>query len=162
MFLTGHISLEKYPGGTWDPSTTSSTGILFQGQDLSKPGLIGSYKLGHNDFWVVYKFQESPHLISHWISQQLINLEFNPLTSQSLSKSFCFSLSVFISLSLYLFYWHERVAFQLVGRLATTLVATKNNVIFSSFFSLFFFFPVVYFSHRRNGWIKKLIVPRVK
>ena len=35
------------------------------------------------------------------------------------------------------------------GRLATTLVATKNE--------FFFFFPVVYFSHRRSAWIKKLI-----
>ena len=37
-------------------------------------------------------------------------------------------------------------------RLATTLVATKNDIIFS-----FLFFPVVYFSHRRRAPIKKLI-----
>ena len=37
------------------------------------------------------------------------------------------------------------------GRLATTLVATKNDIIFFSFF------PVVYFSHRRSARIKKLI-----
>jgi len=42
------------------------------------------------------------------------------------------------------------------GRLATTLVATKNVIIFSFLFS-FLFFPVVYFSHRRSARIKKLI-----
>ena len=43
------------------------------------------------------------------------------------------------------------------GRLATTLVATINDIIFS-FPPLFsFFFSVVYFSHRRSARIKKLI-----
>ena len=41
------------------------------------------------------------------------------------------------------------------GRLATTLVATINVIIFS--FLFFFFFSVVYFSHRRSARIKKLI-----
>ena len=39
------------------------------------------------------------------------------------------------------------------GRLVMTLVATKNDIIFFSFF----LFPVVYFSHRRSAPIKKLI-----
>ena len=45
------------------------------------------------------------------------------------------------------------------GRLATTLVATINVIIFFFFFLFFFsfLFSVVYFSHRRSAWIKKLI-----
>ena len=49
-----------------------------------------------------------------------------------------------------LIYWPERAAFQLVGRLTTTLVATKNDTIFS------FSFPGIYFSHRRSTRIKNL------
>ena len=41
---------------------------------------------------------------------------------------------------------------RLGGRLAMTLVATINVIIF-----FLFFFPVVYFSHRRSARIKKLI-----
>ena len=49
------------------------------------------------------------------------------------------------------------------GRLATTLVATINVIIFffSFLFSLFFFFSVVYFSHRRSARIKKLILRKL-
>merc|ERR1712013_262122 len=45
------------------------------------------------------------------------------------------------------------------GRLAMTLVATINVIIFFFFFLffLFFLFSVVYFSHRRSARIKKLI-----
>ena len=43
---------------------------------------------------------------------------------------------------------------RLGGRLATTLVATINVIIFSLFFS------VVYFSHRRSARIKKLRMPK--
>ena len=43
-----------------------------------------------------------------------------------------------------------QVGWRLGSRLASTLVATKNYIIFS-------FLPLVYFSHRRSARIKKLI-----
>ena len=42
------------------------------------------------------------------------------------------------------------------GRLAMTLVATKNVILFF-FFLFFFLFSVVTFSHRRSAWIKNPI-----
>ena len=45
------------------------------------------------------------------------------------------------------------------GRLATTLVATKNDIIFFSF-SPRFFSSVATFSHRRSDQIKKLILQK--
>ena len=54
------------------------------------------------------------------------------------------------------------------GRLAMTLVATKNNIILFSFIFSFFsylfsflFSPVVYFSHRRSVWITKMYLAKV-
>ena len=46
------------------------------------------------------------------------------------------------------------------GRLAMTLVASINVIIFF-LFSFLFFFPVVYFSHRRSARIKKLILRKL-
>ena len=48
---------------------------------------------------------------------------------------------------------------RLGGRLATTLVVTINNINIFILFSFISsrFSSVVYFSHRRNAWIKKLI-----
>ena len=63
-------------------------------------------------------------------------------------------------------FWHERVAFQRssFGRrrsggslLAMTQWPLKTPFFSFSFFSFFSFFSVVYFSHRRSAWIKKLI-----
>ena len=47
------------------------------------------------------------------------------------------------------------------GRSSTTLVATRNNIIFSLFFIDLFSFSVVYFPHRRSARIKKLILRRL-
>ena len=52
-------------------------------------------------------------------------------------------------MGLYQTFWHERLAFQSVS----------NNISghYKRHYFSFFFFSVVYFSHRRSAWIKKLI-----
>ena len=87
--------------------------------------------------------------------------------SSSLKKQSCNKVTVTVT-TLYLFWWKLSIlqkycVGQLLawacsvpvgrrsgGRLATTLVATINVIIFS------FFYSVVYFSHRRSAQIKKL------